>query len=105
MKTVSKIPYFKNTDEIKEFDKGRGGFYFSPDTMHFFNSAVHEPVYGGRYFVTSEQGPHDHSPRTYTVREVRDDGDINTAKGCEFQEFRFLSDAQERAQELAEGGG
>lgn len=44
--------------------------------MRFFRSRVGGTLFGGRYFVTSRQGPD--GVRAYTVRAVMDDGCIET---------------------------
>jgi hypothetical protein len=75
--------------------------------MRFFESRVHPGVFGGRYFVTSEQfvnlsqGYAD--LRRYTIRIADHEGRIDTVG--EFQEFATLSEAHDRAKELAATNG
>jgi len=59
-------------DDIKSANRVRGLHFFDRDSLRFFKSRIGSDVYqgpGGVFFVTSEQGPHDDSPRRYTVRE------------------------------------
>jgi hypothetical protein len=91
---------FRTTDEIVAYNEKCGQFYFSPDTMAFFNSRVEGPeVFGGRYFVTSEQYEIDH-PRLYTVREASENGRIDTVG--DFQAYETLEEAQDAARRAAE---
>jgi hypothetical protein len=74
------MPY-KTIEDIKKANKNRGHHFFEKDTLHFFDSRVESRVYGGRFFVTSEQdhGATYEMPRRFTVRRCEDDGTINTA--------------------------
>jgi len=63
---------FFTVEQIKDAHAASGGCWFSPDTMRFFKSRVLSGVYGGRYFVTSEQFPS--GVRAYSVRQVSGDG-------------------------------
>ena len=56
----------------------------------FFRTRIETVLLGGRYFVTSEQFDDDH-PRLYTVREVADNGDVNSAS--DFQAFETADEA------------
>lgn len=89
---------FKTIEEIREANRRAGLFFFSPDTMRFFRSRVGREVYGGRFFVTSEQFD-DSSPRLYSVRRANDDGSIDTAS--EFQGYTSGAEARLAAHELA----
>jgi hypothetical protein len=75
---------FANITEIKRANKEIGHYFFSADTMRFFNSTVYPKVYGGRFFVSSEFRGGGDSIR-YTVREAQENGAIRSAS--EFQEF------------------
>jgi len=62
-------------------------WWFDPGAMSFFSSQIHDKVYHGRYFITSEQyeatdygktlGFTD-GPRKYSVRVCHPDGSIDT---------------------------
>jgi hypothetical protein len=67
---------FKNIDEIKQANREAGKFFFSPDTMRFFDSHILTGVIGGRFFITSEQPPE--GPRRYSVRVAWEDGGVST---------------------------
>ena len=85
---------FNSISEIKTLNKANGYKFFSRDTMKFFNSKVHRGVYGGRYFVTSEQfrslSGVSH-PRKYTIRKAQSDGAVDTVNT--FQQFTSLDQA------------
>lgn len=63
-------------EQLKQLATEHGSHFFDADAMRFFSSRVHSAVYGGRYFVTSEQqravyissGFIPAEPRRYTVR-------------------------------------
>ena len=56
----------------------------------FFRTRLESDLLNGRYFVTSEQFD-DGYPRLYTVREVADNGDVNSAS--DFQAFETADEA------------
>lgn len=60
---------FRDIPTIVAESKRLGSHFFSPNAMKFFNSRVHSDLYGGRFFVTSEQNGWG-NPRRYTVRMV-----------------------------------
>jgi hypothetical protein len=68
---------FASMAEVKAANRAAGYYWFSPDTMKFFDSRVETGVIGGRFFVTSEIPP-DVGRRRYTIREALDDGSITT---------------------------
>lgn len=63
-------------EQIKSANAAAGFHFFEPDTLRFFRSRIGSKVYGGRFFVTSEEGPS--GGRRYTVREALPDGRIQT---------------------------
>ena len=83
---------------VRRANKLAGQFFFSPDTMRFFSSRIGRTVYGGRYFVTSEQGPSE--VRRYTVREAMENGHVGNAPGSDFQAFGTSRSAQAWARRL-----
>ena len=68
---------FGTMADVKEANRAIGHHWFEPSSMRFFRSRVGQTLYGGRYFISSEQFD-DQSPRLYTVREVKPDGSIGT---------------------------
>ena len=62
---------------IREANAEAGFHFFAPSTMRFFRSRLGKTVYGGKYFVTSEQFNGD-SERLYTIRQVDDKGSVST---------------------------
>lgn len=91
--------WFHDIDEIRQANRAAGGNWFSPDTMRWFRCRVHDAVYSGRFFVTSERNPE--SVRAYTVREVTSDGNVHTAPGHEFFEYASRSGAHAAARRAA----
>lgn len=92
---------FRTIADIKRANKELGHHWFSPDTMRFFSSRVLREVYGGRYFVTSEQfypvlG--EAYARRYTIRVAADDGSIDTVG--EFQAYKTARAAKAAARKL-----
>jgi len=75
-------------DAIRESDHRAGRYFFSADTMKFFDSRVLPTVYegpGGVYFITSEKfrgSDGVSAPRKYSVRQfIPDPVDIRTVAG------------------------
>ena len=86
---------FRTITEIKDKNKESGYSFFEKDTMNFFNSKIHRGVYGGMYFITSEQfvSSRGHTePRMYTIRKAHPDGAIDTVDS--FQQFDSLAEAK-----------
>ncbi len=62
---------FKTVSDIRAVHKGH---WFDRKTMKFFGSKLYPTIYGGKYFITSEQPPH--GPRVFSIRaydQVNDD--------------------------------
>jgi hypothetical protein len=87
---------------IKQANTARGHHFFDASSMRFFRSKIaSKRVFGGRYFITSEQFDWD-SPRLYTIREAKPDGRIETVQ--EFQKFATVEQAKRAAEKLVKGG-
>lgn len=82
---------YDTVSEIRTANRQRGYHFFDPGAMRFFNSRISEEVYGGKYFITSEQFD-DRSPRLYTIRMVNDDASIDTIG--DFQQYNTLAQAK-----------
>jgi len=91
---------YKSIDEIKKANALAGGKWFSPDTMHFFRSHILPYVYGGRYFITSEQPPY--GDRVYSIRVAQEDGSIDNVG--KFGAYASAKEAQRAVYELVNGG-
>lgn len=63
------MQFFHTTTEVKAAFNSSGSHWFDPDAIRFFNSRIDRRVYGGRFFVSSEQREDD-SPRSYHVRLI-----------------------------------
>lgn len=61
--------------EVMKANRKAGEFFFSPQSMEFWNSEIDSELYYNRYFITSETPDMD-MPRRYTVRFARSDGKI-----------------------------
>lgn len=93
---------FKTMADVRAANKALGHHFFDRDAMAFFRSRIESELYGGRYFVTSEQyedSKGNREARRYTVRMVQDSGDVDTAG--EFQAYPSLGIAREVAKDLA----
>jgi hypothetical protein len=77
--------------------------FFDRASMRFFDSRILSPVYGCRFFVTSERfrgsRPELDGARRYTVREFRADGSVETIG--DFQQFASAGAAKRHAEKLA----
>ena len=72
---------FTDMIEVKSANRVRGHHFFEPGAMRFFRSRIGSALYGGRYFITSEQfeGSNGYrAERAFTVREALTDGTIET---------------------------
>ena len=74
-------------EEVKAAHAARGGYFFTPDAMRFFDSRILSPVFPGGVFITSERDkgarilggyvpPAWDGERRYTVRVCTPDGDV-----------------------------
>lgn len=98
---------FNTVQQIKAANKKAGKYFFSPATMSGFNSKLHKGVWGGRFFVVSNQfvdsrGKAD--PREYRVCKATDAGDVNYVYNEDHSKLFFyrLREAREAAREAAE---
>ena len=90
--------------QIRGANRAAGDRWFDPDTCAAFGTRVHQAVYGGRYFVTSERDPYGTAwdgKRRYTVRRAFDNARIVTVG--EFGQYATAREAHEAARKAAEG--
>lgn len=93
---------FVTVRQIRGAARAAGSHWFDPDTMAAFGSRVHQKVYAGRLFVSSERDPWGAAwdgERRYTVREALPDGSIATVG--EFGAFRTAREAHAAAAAIA----
>jgi hypothetical protein len=57
--------------------------------MQFFKSRLESDLIDGRYFITSEHGPH--GPRAFSIRMADEDAHIQTIG--DFMAYKTLADA------------
>jgi hypothetical protein len=94
-------------EQIKQRNESAGFHFFERSTMRFFRSRIAPGVYHAgkqdlyNLFVTSEQFDAS-SPRLYTVRQMEDDGSIESLST--FQAYRSLRAARAAIKRFAETG-
>lgn len=72
-------------------NRAAGSYYFTPETMRFWNCKVESGLYPHRYFVTSEDN-FDRTETLYTIRQFTEDYvDVNTVG--RFQAYRYKENA------------
>jgi hypothetical protein len=92
------VSKFTRIEEIEGLNAALGYYFFSPDTMRWFNSKVYDDVRQiegqGVAFITSERDSYlDRQPtRLFTVRIMTLDGRIKELS--EFQQFNTLRQAR-----------
>ena len=72
---------FNIIEQIIRANENAGRYFFSKGAMKAFNCRVHDTVYNGCVFVTSERNDIPYCaprPRAYTVRIAMEDGSIET---------------------------
>lgn len=107
MDTAKPLDKFVSIEDIIYTARSRGSHFFDPDARRYFRSRILSDVYGGRFFVTSEQFRDvwgSVEPRRYTVREVISTQDSFTINAIEFQAFASANEAKAAAKKLAEEG-
>ena len=95
-----KTGYFTSIGHIQDANKNGGRYFFEPAAMRGFRSRIHNAVYGGCVFVTSEQFSFRGrtEPRQYRVRVAMADGSIRSVMG----KFKSRDNAHENAKWLGE---
>ena len=83
--------WYTSINEIRYEAQRAGSHFFDADSMRFFGSRILPTVYGGRYFVTSEQDRYGNGAKAYTVRVCRENGHIDTVG--EFQAYATRAQA------------
>lgn len=91
-------------NQMARKNKAEGHYWFTPETLRFFDGRIESSSNEYGLFVTSEQF-HDHrgnsEPRRYTVRQFRHDtGQVETVG--EFQEYASFDGASRAVAELTE---
>lgn len=94
---------FYSIEAIESANARAGRFFFSKDTLRFFQSRIGSRVYRGAsgwYFVTSERYGLRY-PRHYTVRKANPNGTIDTIG--EFGDYDNRRTAHSAAAHFAKG--
>ena len=86
-------------NEFRRLNKEAGNHWFSPNTMAFFESHVHDFDEDNGIFITSECGPFGKGPRAYTIRKADFEfGRVSTVG--DFQKFATLSEARTKMKKI-----
>jgi hypothetical protein len=102
---------FYNTNELAEFATRSGSHWFEPSTMRFFKSRVSREIFGGRFFISSEDTSSPYYPdvRKYSVRSfyITENGLLQIETIGEFRQYATRSAALSAIKKLlkAEGFG
>ena len=86
--------------ELKIKNAEAGYFFFSKDTMKFFDSKIESPIYGDKYFITSEKSGFESKERCYTIRQIHEDGQVSTM--FSFLEFTTKKAAIQQIKKMLE---
>lgn len=87
---------------VRDANKRAGNHFFDRSAMRFFASRIESGLYGGRFFITSEQFQPSSGPaaeRRYTIREALATGEIRDVG--EFQAHGSKEDARDECRRLA----
>lgn len=104
MPNLRVIPHINSMGDLMRLNANAGYFYFSADTMRYFNSHIDGVIFKAAdgtkiYFCTSEKAPH--AKRAWTVRAFDvATADINTFG--EFQAYNTLLQARKAAAAAAQ---
>lgn len=93
--------YFENISQIKKLNEAIGHHWFSDDTMRFFSCEVLPTIYGGKYFISSEEDTYCNYERKFTIRIAYANGNIDTVG--KFQEYETAEQAIEAVTEIVRG--
>ena len=91
------MSYF-TIEAIKQKNRNIGHCFFSKSTMKFFKSIIHDAIYKGKYFITSEREPR--GDRRFTVRVVNESGSISRVS--DFGDFKYKYQAEKFIELLPE---
>jgi hypothetical protein len=100
--TMNTDYWYTSLNEIRYEAKRAGSHFFDTDTMRFFGSRVLPTVYGGRYFITSEQDHYGNGAKAYTIRIALADGHIDTVG--DFQAYATRAQAVSAVKRLVAEG-
>lgn len=86
--------HYEFMSQVRHANSQAGHHFFEPSAIRFFDSRVGSTVYGGRYFITSEQF-HNRGyskPRRYSIRTISENGSIDTVG--DFQQYNSWATAK-----------
>lgn len=100
---LSKPGPWKSIEEIRLANRKAGRHFFDADTLQFFSSSIYGEIYGGRFFITSEQDSNSHYtyPRKWSIRAASNNGASIDTIG-EFQAYDTLEEAQQAVRFLTQ---
>lgn len=97
-----------DTIELALVSHQLGSHWFAPNTMRFFRSRVSRQVFGGKYFISSEDTSSPYYPdvRKYSVRSFRiENGEFFIETIGEFRQYDTRSQAFAAIQKLLKAEG
>ena len=92
---------YKTIAEIRAKNKEAGKYFFSRNSMRFFNSKIESGVLEGQYFITSERYEPE-QPKMYTIRKALETGHIINMG--EFRQFYTVEEAKDYINNKTEKG-
>ncbi len=81
---------YDNLNAVVKANDEAGQHWFDADAMEFFKSRLESDLIDGRYFISSERGPH--FPRAFSIRMADEDAHIQTVG--DFMAYETLKDAE-----------
>lgn len=85
------MPY-KTIAEVRAANKSTNHFFFSRDTMRFWQTRIHGGLRRGRFFITPEDN-YDRSRRQFSIREALEDGTIKTPRAGRYSTLEAAREA------------
>jgi hypothetical protein len=83
-------------EDVMRRNADAGQHFFDPATMRFFASRLCGPLYGRRFFVTSERCTWGDYPRLYSIREAMPNGHVD-----DVSPFQFYTTGREAKRDAA----
>lgn len=101
---AERLPNLRDIYDIQEINEESGYCFFDPSTMQNFSVRIHDSIYGGCVFVTSELiippqslSLRSRRHRSFVVYMVTEDGDIQTIGSSQGYSRRYKAHALAKA--------
>lgn len=84
---------FDSVEEIATANKEAGYFFFSEDTMRFFDSKINPEVFGprGRFFIISDKAGFEDDTREFKIKWANGNGSIENVELHTYEDERVES--------------